>query len=152
MQQRELITRAWQLLEPELAEQGYELVELELGRQGASPVLRVFIDKAGGGITLDDCAEVSQFLSPLLDKVDLIDERYMLEVSSPGIDRPLRKPSDFKRFEGEPIRLRSHAPVNGRSRFKGRLAGFEDGLIQVECEGTAWTVHIENLKSARLDR
>lgn len=139
-------------MEPHLAEQGYELVELEYGRQGGSGVLRFFIDKAGGGITLDDCTAVSQLLSPLLDRLDLVSERYLLEVSSPGIDRPVRKPADFRRFLGEPLRLRSVAPVEGRSQYRGVLIGFEDGLISMDCNGTACTIHIENVKSARLDR
>lgn len=152
MEQREFIGRMWGLVEPELAEQGYELVELEMGQQGHTPVLRVFIDKEGGGITLDDCTEVTQLLDPVLDRADVMDNRYMLEVSSPGFDRPLRKAADFDRFKGESVKLRSLAPVEGRSRFKGVLTGFDDGLIQLDCDGQPWNIHIENLKSARLDR
>lgn len=152
MENRELIRQIWEAMEPHLAEQGYELVELEYGRQGGSGLLRFFIDKAGGGISLDDCTAVSQLLSPLLDRLDLVSERYLLEVSSPGIDRPVRKPADFRRFLGEPLRLRSVAPVEGRSQYRGVLIGFEDGLISMDCNGTTCTIHIENVKSARLDR
>jgi ribosome maturation factor RimP len=152
LEQRELIEKAWESLEPHVSEQGYEIIELEFGHQGKTPVLRVFIDKEGGGITLDDCTAVSQVLSPVLDQVDLIPDHYMLEVSSPGIDRPLRKPAHFQRFVGEPVRLKSLAPVAGRSRFTGTLLGFGDGLIRLECDGQPCVIHIENLKSARLDR
>ena len=152
MDEREFIGRIWAIVEPELSEQGYELVELEHSQQGHTPILRIFIDKEGGGITLDDCAEATQLLDPVLDRAEVIDGRYMLEVSSPGFDRPLRKAVDFDRFKGEPVKLRSLAPVEGRSRFKGVLMGFDDGLIQLECDGRAWSIHIENLKSARLDR
>lgn len=152
MENSELIRQIWEAMEPHLAEQGYELVELEYGRQGVSGVLRFFVDKTGGGITLDDCAAVSQLLSPLLDRLDPVSERYLLEVSSPGIDRPVRKPEDFRRFLGEPLRLRSVAPVEGRAQFRGVLIGFEDGLISMDCNGTTCTIHIENVKSARLDR
>ena len=152
MENRELIRQTWEAMAPHLMEQGYELVELEYGRQGGTGVLRFFIDKAGGGITLDDCTAASQLLSPLLDRFDLISERYLLEVSSPGIDRPIRKPEDFLRFVGEPIRLRSNTPVEGRGQFKGVLTGFKDGLILMDCDGKTCTVHIENVKSARLDR
>lgn len=152
MEQREFIGRIWALIAPELAEQGFELIELEMAQQGHTPVLRVFLDKEGGGITLDDCAEATQLLDPVLDRAEILDSRYMLEVSSPGIDRPLRKPADFDRFAGEPVKLRSLAPVEGRSRFKGVLMGFDDGLIRLECDGRPWSIHIENLKSARLDR
>lgn len=151
MERDEVVRRAWQELEPELAEQGYELVEVEYGQSGARPVLRLYIDKEGG-ITLDDCAEVSQYLSPVLDMRDFIADSYMLEVSSPGIDRPLRKPMDFRRYLGEPVRLQTWAPVQGRRNFKGTLAGFEDGLIQLESDQQEFTIHIENLKRAKLDR
>ncbi|MFP4501007.1 MAG: ribosome maturation factor RimP [Candidatus Hydrogenedentota bacterium] len=152
LEQRELIQQAWKTLEPHVIEQGYELVELEFGRQGKTPVLRAFIDKEGGGISLDDCTAVSQVLSPVLDQEDLIPDHYMLEVSSPGVDRPLRKPNHFVRFTGAQVRVKSLAPVAGRSRFTGTLVGFEDGLIRLECDGQPCAIHIENLKSARLDR
>jgi len=149
---RALVNQVWEALEPDLREQGYEIVELEYARGGRTPILRIYIDKAGGGISLDDCTAATQLLSPLLDKLELVGGRYLLEVSSPGIDRPLRKAGDFQRFAGEPVRLQSLTPVDGRSRFRGTLEGFEDGLILMECDGKRWSIHIENLKSARLDR
>lgn len=152
MENRELVGRIWEALEPDLGEQGYELVELEYARGGRAPILRFYIDKPGGGISLDDCTAATQLLSPLLDKLDLVGARYLLEVSSPGIDRPLRKVEDFQRFAGESIRLQSLVPVEGRSRFRGTLLGIEDGLIAMDCDGKRCSVHIENLKSARLDR
>ncbi|HNR29567.1 MAG TPA: ribosome maturation factor RimP [Candidatus Hydrogenedentes bacterium] len=152
MENRALIKQLWEQLAPDLTEQGYELVELEYARGGRTPVLRFYVDKVGGGVSLDDCAKVSQLLSALLDKLDFIGGRYVLEVSSPGVDRPLRQAADFRRFAGEPVRLQSLAPVEGRSRFRGTLEGIEDGLILVDCDGKRCAVHIENLKSARLDR
>jgi ribosome maturation factor RimP len=148
----ELVRRAWRALEPCLAEQGYELVEVEYARQGGSPLLRLYIDKAGGGITLDDCTAVSELLGPVLDAGDFISEHYLLEVSSPGIDRPLRKTADFERFAGEEIRLVAEAPSEGRKRFTGILRGIKDGSIEVECEGHGYQIHIENLKKANLNR
>ncbi len=147
----EVVRRIWEHLEPELAEQGFELVEVECGRAGAGHALRLFLDRTGG-ITLDQCAEAAQFLSPFLDRFDFIDGRYMLEVSSPGIARPLRKQGDFERFCGEPIKLQSVAPVDGRKRFTGRLAAFEDGLVKIDVDGTVFGIHIENVKKAHLDR
>lgn len=150
---RDEVTRtAWRLFEPELAEQGYELVELEYAGGSGARVLRVFIDKEGGGITHDDCVAATQVLSPLLDIEDFIHEEYVLEVSSPGLDRPVRKPGDFARFAGQEIRLATHAPIEGRKRFTGVLEGFKDGLIGVVCEGRHYDIHIENLKKANLNR
>ena len=151
MEQREIVRQVWEHLEPELSRQGYELVEVEYGRQGGSSVLRLFIDKEGG-INIDDCAEVSRYVSPLLDVENYIADSYTLEVSSPGIERPIRKPEDFIRFAGEQIKLRTIAPVHGRKRFKGVLRGYADGLVSVEEDGETHNIHIENLKKALLDR
>lgn len=142
----------WHALEPLLLEQGYELVELELARQGRSAVLRLFIDKSGGGITLEDCALASRVLGPVLDELDLIGEQYLLEVSSPGIARPLRKLADFERFTGEEIKLVTHAPAGGRKKFTGILRGIQDGQIAVDCEGHLYAIAPGNLKKAHLNR
>ena len=130
---------------------GYDLVEIEFTQEGHRATLRLYVDK-DGGITLDDCTAVTQLVSPLLDRSDFISGNYYLEVSSPGIDRPVRKPADFERFVGEPIRVRAVEPVQGRRNFRGSLKGFDDGLILLECEGQAYSVHIENLAKANLDR
>lgn len=151
MQKEQIVRRTWEVLEPELKAIGVELVEVEFGREEVGDVLRLYIDHPEG-VTLDRCVEVSRYVGPVLDMEDFIPEAYNLEVSSPGIDRPLRKPGDFKRFEGEPVKLETIAPVGGRRRYKGRLAGFDDGLVAVDCDGTVHTVHIENVKRAKLDR
>jgi ribosome maturation factor RimP len=148
----EIVRTAWAVLDPELKEQGYELVEVEFGRQSGALILRVYVDKASGGITLDDCTAVSQLVSPVLDARDFLDGEYMLEVSSPGFDRPLRKPEHFARFAGEPVKVVTHALVGGRSRFSGVLKGFEDDLVLLEVDGEPVTIHIENVKKARLNR
>lgn len=151
MQKAEITRRAWAELEAPLAEMGYEVVEIEFLQEGRRMTLRLFVDKAGG-ITLDDCTAVSQLVSPLLDRSDFVSGEYFLEVSSPGIDRPVRKPADFERFVGEPIRVRAVEPVQGRRNFRGVLQGFDDGLIVVACDRQAYSVHIENLAKANLDR
>ena len=148
---QEVVRCAWQELESAIEEQGFELVEVEYVKQGRSMVLRLYIDCAGG-VTLDNCAEVSQFVSPLLDMTDFITGQYMLEVSSPGIDRPVRKPEDFERFVGEIIRIVLETPVAGRARFKGVLTSYSDGLVSVECDGKRHEIHVENVKKARLVR
>ena len=151
MDRDEVIRTVWAMLEPELAAQGYELIEVEYAKQGRTPLLRLFLDK-DGGITLDDCQAASHVAGLVLDASSALTERYVLEVSSPGFDRPLRRPQDFARFAGEPVKVMSHAPVGGRKRFAGTLLGLEDGMVRVECEGAIFEIHIENLKRANLDR
>ena len=151
MESRELVRRAWGELEPHLIEQGFELVELEFAQQGGCGVLRLYVDRSGG-VTIDDCVAVSQLLGPVLDAAEFYSDSYVLEVSSPGIDRPLRKPEDFQRFAGEKLVLKSQAPVNGRKKFKGVLLGVQDDAVRVECDGQEYAIAIENVQRANLDR
>lgn len=148
---RDVVRRFWEVFGPELAGHGYELIEVEYAQQSGVRILRVFID-APDGITHNDCQKVSHVLSPLLDAEDWIDEHYVLEVSSPGFDRPLRRPQDFSRFAGERVRVQAISPVQGRKRFRGELIGYEDGMIRVDCDGTSYDIHLENVKKANLDR
>jgi ribosome maturation factor RimP len=149
--QNEVVRRVWEELEPELKEQGYELIEVEHAVQMGRRILRLFIDKEGG-VTLDDCQAVSRCAGSALDVADFMGEHYCLEVSSPGFDRPVRKPEDFERFTGERIQIQVNVPVDGRKQFKGELKGFRDGLVSVDCDGTPFEIHIENLKKAHLVR
>ena len=152
MTNNDIVLRTWELFEPHLRDQHYEMVEVEFVKQGRTKILRLYVDKADGGITHDDCVAVSQLLSPMLDEDDYIAEDYMLEVSSPGLDRPVRKPHDFKRFVGEQLKLVAQTPSVGRKRYTGTLKGFEDGLIHMECDNETHQIHIENLKKANLIR
>jgi ribosome maturation factor RimP len=138
-------------LEPHLVEQGFELVELEFAGQGGRGVLRLYVDRSGG-VTIGDCVAVSQLLNPVLDAAEFILDSYVLEVSSPGFDRPVRKLEDFERFAGERIVLKSVLPVNGRKKFKGVLRGIIDGAVGVECDGQQYAIAIENVQRANLDR
>ena len=115
---------------------GMELVHLEMRREGAGLVLRLFIDK-DGGVTLDDCARISRQVSTQLDADDPIPNRYTLEVSSPGIDRPLVREEDYGRFAGHNIRLTTAAPLEGQRRFSGRLIGKPRAL----CDGREMPFH-----------
>lgn len=151
MEWNDVVRRVWEDLDPHIEEQGYELLEVEFARVGGNRLLRLFIDREGG-ITLDDCQAVSQLVSPLLDATGIVEGKYVVEVSSPGFDRPVRKPEDFVRFAGERIRVTARTPVAGRRNFIGILKGFQDGLVTIECDGTCYEVHIENIRKARLDR
>lgn len=121
------------LLEPIVAERGLELVDLEFVKEGANWYLRVYIDKEGG-VSIDDCEAVSRALEAKLDEKDPIEQAYVLEVSSPGIDRPLKKDADFIRFQGEIIDVKLYKAVDGQKQFQGKLLGFNDGVISLEEE------------------
>lgn len=151
MQREEIISRCWRELSPHLDALGFELVEVEYRRNGKQELLRIFLDQPEG-ITLDDCAAASRMISHVLDEADFISEAYMLEVSSPGIDRPVRKPEDFQRFINEPIKIQTLTPIEGRKRFGGVLRSYQDGLVAVDCGEQTYEIHIENIAKAKLDR
>src|SRR5690554_3960825 len=113
-----------QVIEPLLQDEGMSLVELQWGRRGKGWVLTLFIDKEGG-VTLDDCAHISHQVGERLEADSLIDHAYTLEVSSPGLDRPLRTLADYERFQGRLVKIVTLVPVQGRSTIIGRLQGLE---------------------------
>lgn len=107
-----------------------ELVGIEYGRQGRNGLLRIYIDKEGG-VGVQDCQRVSHQLSGVLDVEDVIKEQYQLEVSSPGLDRPLFTLAHFERFAGHKVRLTLVSPINGQRKFKGTIEGVEEGQVIV---------------------
>ena len=121
------------IIEPILADMGFELVRVRL-MSGKSPTLQVMAERPDGGIEVEDCARISTELSANLDVEDPIEDAYTLEVSSPGIDRPLTRLKDFETWEGYEARLETTELQAGRRRFKGTLQGVEDGEILVEIE------------------
>jgi ribosome maturation factor RimP len=132
------------LIEPTLAGMGYELVALERVGRG---LLRLYIDKPEG-INLDDCVKVSNQLTRLFMVENVDYDR--LEVSSPGLDRPLVKEADFVRFVGERANIRLHAPLEGRKRFTGVLGGLTDGVLQLDVDGVMVAIPLAEVDSARL--
>ncbi len=133
------------LLEATLTGLGYELVDLEASPRGR--LIRVFIDSAKG-IDVDDCATVSNHLTRLFAVEGIDYDR--LEVSSPGLDRPLRKVEDFRRFAGERVQVKMRVPLQGRKNFTGVLKGATDSEIQVEVEGALLSLQLSMLDKARL--
>lgn len=137
MTQGPLLEEIQRLLEPLLVTLGLELVDLEFKREGRDTFLRIFIDKPGG-VTLDDCAEFSRELSGVLEVEDPIETAYRLEVSSPGLDRPLNRPEDFRRFAGERVRIKTHELLDpdqqghARKTFLGRLLAVEGEAVRIE--------------------
>jgi ribosome maturation factor RimP len=126
-----------------------EVVDFEW-KVGRQRFLRVYIDKPGG-VSHKDCEELSHQLSVILDVEDLVPgPRYILEVSSPGLDRKLAKPAEFERFAGRLARISTNAPVENQKFFEGRLAGVADGKVQIEVKGRVIAVPMEEIRKANL--
>ena len=121
------------LINPILQNEKFELIDIEFTKEGPHRYLRVFIDKIGG-ITLDDCQKVSEQLSEKLDEEDPIEENYFLEISSPGLDRPLKKTKDFERFKGENIEVRLYQPMDNKKVFEGELVGSDNNVITIKTD------------------
>lgn len=132
------------VLEKTLPGLGYELVDFELTAQGD---LRVFIDKPAG-ITVEDCATVSNHLSRLFMVEDVDYKR--LEISSPGLDRPLKKAADFIRFSGSLVKLKTRLPVEGQKNFIGRIENFENDVLTIAFDGKTASIELSNIDRARL--
>lgn len=137
------------LLTPEVERLGFELVDVEYQAAGGSSVLRVFIDKEGG-ISVDDCALVSDGVSGILDVEDPIPSEYTLEISSPGLDRPLRRPAHFEKYAGELIKVKMVKGFVGRKRIKGVLAGVQDEAVLLDVDGERMQLPMSQIDSARL--
>ncbi len=137
------------LLEPAIERLGYELSDLEVKLGGRDGVIRLFIDKAEG-VGLEDCETVSRQISALLDVEDPVPGHYVLEVSSPGLDRRLTKVEHFERFMGEDIRVKLHFPISGRKSFRGALRAVDEENIEVEVDGESHRLPIATIQSARL--
>ena len=133
------------LLENTLPGLGYELVDFELTPGGG---FRLFIDKPDG-VTVEDCVTVSNHLTPLFMVEDVDYER--LEVSSPGLDRPLKKEADFVRFVGQLAKIKLRMPIEQQKKFIGRLAGFDEGAVKLDVEGRIVVIPFANIDKARLE-
>jgi ribosome maturation factor RimP len=132
---------------------GYELTDVEVKRDKGGHLVRLFVDK-DGGIGLDELQSVSEEVAAILDAEDPIPSSYTLEVSSPGLDRPLRDENDFRRSVGKLVRLSSYEPVDGRRHWTGRLAGFEEGVASVILEkegGKVCRVPLPKVSHGRLE-
>jgi ribosome maturation factor RimP len=141
-----------QLLDPILESMGLSLWDLEFHKQGPQWLLRIFIDRESGGVTLNDCETVSRDLSAALDVEDIILHAYTLEVSSPGLDRTLSKPEHFVRFTGSKVRMKTYQAVNGQKVFRGVLLGLIDDTVKVELEtGAVLEIPLTGITKASLE-
>ena len=137
------------LAEPILEGMGFELVDIAYLCERGRWTLRLFIDKEKG-VTLDDCAMVSGELGDLIESRDLVPHKYVLEVSSPGINRPLRKEKDFVRVVGQKVKIRTLRPVKGCRNFTGILRDVQNGTLVLEMEGQRLAMHLNEIDKANL--
>jgi ribosome maturation factor RimP len=140
------------LIEPSLRDMGFQLVRVMLrGRE--RPTLEVMAERLDRApMRVDDCAEISRAVSALLDVEDPLPGSYVLEVTSPGLDRPLVKPDDYVRFAGFEARIETVAPIDGRRRFKGRLGGLEGDEVRLEVEGAPVAVPLSSIIDSGMRR
>jgi ribosome maturation factor RimP len=155
--QESVAEHARRVLEPILARDGYELVDVEWVRGGGRWTLRLFIDRVGG-VNVDDCQLVSRTVDPVLDVEDFIEPAYDLEVSSPGLDRPLRKPEHFARYAGQRVQVKAYGPIAGtadgsapRKSWTGKLGGFRDGAVLVDVDGVLHRIPHDQIAKAHLE-
>lgn len=139
-----------ELLAPLIEEMGYEYVGMEYLRQPGSDTLRIYIDEPDRGVQLEDCEKVSHEVSAILDVEDPISGQYMLEISSPGLDRPLFTTDHYNRFAGEMADIRLIAPVDGRRKFKCKIVQADEQNITVEQDGETVELPLQNVVKARL--
>jgi ribosome maturation factor RimP len=147
------IARVWQLAAPLAANEGLEIIDIELKPEGgrSGRVLRLYLDKEGGP-SLDELSRVSRGLSDLLDEhEDVVDGPYTLEVSSPGINRPLKRPEHFSRFVGKKIRVRTREMINGRRSFLGELLEVSAEKIAVKQDGTRWEIAFSQIDKSNYE-
>jgi ribosome maturation factor RimP len=149
--------RARRVLDPVVTRDGFELVDVEWAREGHSWVLRVYVDRPGG-VTIDHCQELSRTIEPILDVEDFIEPAYSLEVSSPGVDRPLRKPEHFERFAGQRAHVKTYGPIEEsapgqgpRKNWTGTLRGFVDGNVELDVDGTLHRIPLAKIAKANLE-
>ena len=144
-----IVDRVWQLAEPLCLGEGMELVHVAYRREPGGRTLRLFLDKPGG-VTLDDCAGISRQLSDILDVGLEIEESYRMEVSSPGLKRPLSKVSDFDRFKGRTAKVRSSRPIEGQKNFTGVLDGIKEQSVALTIGDRFVNISLADIVSAHL--
>lgn len=137
-------------IEPLLRQEAYELVDLQFRRETRGWTLRVFLDKQGG-VNLDDCAYMSDRIGSYLDELELVRGAYNLEISSPGIDRVVKKEKDFVRFEGFRAKLKLRVPVEGQRKLKGLIGPCQGGKLDLDLGAKTVQINLDDVEEARLD-
>jgi ribosome maturation factor RimP len=140
------------LLDPILVSLGLTLWDMEFRKHGPQWLLRIYIDREAGGVTLGDCEAVSRDLGTVLDIEEIVPHAYTLEVSSPGLDRSLTKPEHYGRCRGSLVKIKTYQPVNGEKIFRGKLAGLEDRVVVLEqSSGATLRIPLDNISKASLE-
>jgi ribosome maturation factor RimP len=147
---KEIVDRVSAIADPILSNEGMELVELEYRRESKGWVLRLYIDKEGG-VTLDDCTRISQEVGRSLDVENFISTPYTLEVSSPGLARPLKKEKDFMKYRNHMIKVKTIDPIENRRQFKGKLLGITENRIEIAMDGGVFQILLSNVAKANLE-
>ena len=137
------------LIKPTLEKNGIELVDIEHKKTGKIWVLRVFIDKSQG-VTVHDCQELSREIEDLIEIHELIDDHYVLEVSSPGLDRPLKKDTDFLRNKGKRIQIKTYSPINNKKENAGTVIDFVNGTLFLEDKKDILKISLTEIARAKL--
>ena len=148
--ERETIERIERLLTPVLNEDSLELIDIEFRPSGKRWLLRIYIEKEGG-VTISDCERVNRELGRVLDVEDVLDHPYTLEVSSPGLTRPLRTLKDFERYTGKQCKIVTSKPVEGRNDFTGEIIGTSEESVEIKGKTGVFTIPICDIKKAHLD-
>lgn len=141
--------KAEALITPIVEKYAFELVDVEYVKEGGAFYLRAYIDKPEG-ITVDDCETVSREFSDRLDEEDFIEEAYIMEVSSPGHGRPLKKEKDYKRSMGKELEIRTYRPINREKEFYGILTAYDENSVTIDCEGGEMTFQKSDIALIRL--
>jgi ribosome maturation factor RimP len=147
---KEIVDQVRSMVDPILLNEGMELVDIEYRRESKGWVLRLTLDKEGG-VTLDDCTRVSQEVGRNLDVEDFIQTPFTLEVSSPGLTRPLKTEKDFMKYCNRLIKVKTVDPVENRRQFKGELLGVSQGQIEIKVEKEVFQISLSNVAKANLE-
>lgn len=149
--QSSVVEQVWKITEPVVLHHGLEIVDIEYRRESHGTVLRFFLDREGG-ISLDELAPMSRYLGDVLDIQDIVPSAYVLEVSSPGINRRLRQPTHFRRYVGKRVRIRTVLPQENRRNFVGALEAVEeDGVVVLGVDGKSEFIRFDNIARANYE-
>jgi len=148
--QSSVVEQVWKITEPVVMHHGLEIVDIEYRRESHGTVLRFFLDREGG-VTLDELAPMSRYLGDVLDVHDVVPSAYVLEVSSPGINRRLRQPQHFRRYIGKRVRIRTVTPQASRRNFLGELEAVEEDGVVVGADGGRQFIRFDNIARANYE-